>query len=590
MRINHILRDKIDKSLSSFFLEKLYYSIEFNNNLAFGDLYSNVALIYFAKLKDKFRTPRELAQKLAEELQKDEKINQTFSQIKVEGPGFINFWLAPVIVTGFVKKINKDIDSLPKNDNPPSSVSGMTLKRQKIMVEFAHPNTHKQFHLGHLRTLLIGGSLSKLFEETGSQVFRANYQGDIGPHVAKAVYGVIKLLEKRNLKLNDFEKKSVWEKAKFLQEAYIYGNQEYVKNKDEIDELNTKLYQRNPDTLETYNTTREWSLKYFDEIYMIFGVSYDKLFFESETAQCGKEIVLENVGKVFENDNGTIIFPGEKYGLHTRVFVTRDSNPTYEGKDMCLAQKQYEAFPFDLNIHVVAAEQKEYFKVIFKALELIDPKFKNREFHLSMGMVDLASGKMSSRTGDIVTINELLSMVKNEIAKLVGEGRIKEDERQNSIDKITKAAIVYAFLKINPTLNFTFDISKSISLDGDSGPYLLYTYARIKSVINKSKIQIKNKKEKNDLEILAKEDLELARRLCRFHDVVVQSVNAYSPNILANYLYDLAREFNSYYQEVSILKAENQDLISARLDLISAVSKVLKEGLRLLNIEVVERM
>ncbi|RJP47555.1 MAG: arginine--tRNA ligase [Armatimonadetes bacterium] len=636
MDIKELLKQKIDLVLKEIGVEG-EYSVGFTDDKSHGDLTSNAALALWPKFKIqnskfKIKESRELAQFTVDKLKVDASLEQVFLEIKVEGPGFINFWLSPKILADYIERINADIDSIFMK------VEAL----RKIMVEYAHPNPLKQFHLGHLRTLLVGESLARLNGVVGNEVFRANYEGDIGPHVAKAIYGAIKLLKNYSTKgptlevLGEIDKKNPYEKAEFLQEAYIRGNKDYEKYKEEIDELNKKLYQMvsghggnelgvglelgseskgmpkqvRHDALEsgmtieelkkTYETTRGWSLEYFDEVYKFFGTKFDKLFFESEVSECGKKIVLENVGKVphqteqgaiFENDEGTIIFPGEKYGLHTRVFVTKAGYPTYEGKDMCLAQKQFETFPFDLNIHVVGAEQKEYFKVILKALELIDPRFSGREYHLPIGMVGLTTGKMSSRTGDIISIEDLLGMVKEEVGKLVTEGRIEEDEREETIDKITRAAIAYSYLKVNPTVGFIFDLKKSISLEGDSGPYLLYSYARIRSILRKSKRKAQSAKlEEENFEILIDYDWDLVREMVGFSDVVSEAVGRMAPNLLADWLYDLAREFNNYYQKVAILKGDNEELIESRLVLISSVAKVLKKGLELLDIETVERM
>ncbi|MCL4354673.1 arginine--tRNA ligase [Patescibacteria group bacterium] len=579
------LKEKIEKVLSPAIreglggdlgLEKIDFQVSFTTNPAFGDLTANTALVAFPKLKDKFKSPRELAEKIAEEIKKDKDFEANFSQVKVEGPGFINFWFSKNALTEFANQVLQD----PKKIIEPSK------EKKKIMVEFGHPNTHKQMHLGHLRTLLIGESLARIFSATGNEVFRANYQGDIGPHVAKAIYGVQKLLKEKNLTLSDIAQKPVLERGKFLQNAYIIGNRDYEEHKNEIDEINNKLYKKDPEIWEVYQITRTWSLEYFNEFYKIFSVKYDKLFFESEVAECGKQIVLENVGKVFEKDESTIVFPGEKYGLHNRVFVTRDGNPTYEGKEMCLAQKQFETFPFDLAIHVVASEQKGYFQVVFKALELIDPKFKNRELHLSMGMVNLSTGKMSSRTGEIVTVDGLIEMVRKAVTKLVSEGRLAEGEKSETIEKITRAAVAYAYLRVTPTQNLVFDISKSISLDGDSGPYLLYTYVRTQSVLRKAEgasyqFQIPSFQ-------LNKEEEELLRFLTQFPETVERAKESLSPNIIANYLFELAQKFNLFYEKHKILQDEKTK--GFRLALTASVGKILKSGLDLLCITAPERM
>src|SRR5690606_16182807 len=209
------------------------------------------------------------------------------------------------------------------------------------------------------------------------------------------------------------------EKAHLLGEGYVKGNQEYEAHKAEIDQLNNQLYQQHPEVMPVYQRTRQWSLDYYDSLYARFGTTFDKLYFESQIAERGKQIVLENVGTIFEESEGAIIFNGEKHGLHTRVFITAAGNPTYEAKEMGLAPTQYEDFAFDRNIHVVANEQAGYFQVVIKALQLLDwEKFKG-EYHLSMGMVDLVGQKMSSRTGVIITVDALLDEIKNALKPLI---------------------------------------------------------------------------------------------------------------------------------------------------------------------------
>lgn len=467
--------------------------------------------------------------------------------------GFINFTLSK-------EELIKGMDAEGKNDS---------LAGKKIMVEFAHPNTHKELHIGHMRTLITGEALSRIFESCGAKVFRANYQGDVGPHVAKVIWGI------KNLDLEKSEKLSLSEKAHLLGQSYIEGNKNYEENKAEIDALNTKLYQKDPTVMDIYNRTRKWSLDYYDSFYTRFYTKFDKLYFESKMANPGKKIVLENIGRVFEESDEAVVFSGEKYGLHTRVFVTKDGNPTYEGKDMALAPAQFADFPFDKCIHVVANEQAGYFQVIIKALELIDPKFVGREYHLSMGMVNLIGRKISSRTGDIITVDGLIDDVKNLL--------VKNDDPE-STEAIAIGAIKYSVLKTGPTQNAAFDLEKSVSLDGDSGPYIQYTYARARSVLRKSSVKGHSSLVTNDKSQMTAEELALLRWMYRFPEVVEAAAKTYSPNLICSYLFELAKRFNNFYNNCPILENE------FRLNLTEATSKILKNGLNLLGILALEKM
>lgn len=526
--------------------------------LSKGDYTTNVAMILASKLG---QSPRELAEKIASSMENAGYLRK----VEVAGPGFLNFW------------IKEDLLFSPS----PLPVS---LRDKKMLVEYAHPNTHKEMHIGHLRTLITGEALARLFHAQGAEVFRANYQGDIGPHVAKALFGIQKLLKEQSLTLEGVGQWDNIKKAEFLGNAYALGSSEYEEHKDDIDALNNKLYTKDPSIWPLYETTRRWSLDYYEEFYKRFYTKFDRLFFESEMVESGKRIVEENVGKVFREENGAIIFPGEEYGLHTRVFVTQAGNPTYEGKEMGNGFAEQKAFNFDEKIHVVGSEQAGYFQVVFKALELIDSeKFKDKQRHISMGMVTFTDRKMSSRTGDILRVDWLIDQVKERIRGFAHEGRISAEDIDEVVEMVAIGAIKYSVLKVGTGQNVAFDIEKSVSLEGDSGPYLQYTYARTQSVLAKGKHESTGN---FNLE-LAKEESDLLRLAYRFPEVTEDAAKNYSPNILAEYLFDLARSYNLFYQKHKIIGSEKEDL---RLYLTEIAGKILKSGLDLLGIKAPERM
>ncbi|MBI4079123.1 MAG: arginine--tRNA ligase [Candidatus Levybacteria bacterium] len=550
-----------------------------------GDYSSNIAMAIFGNkelgIRNKgFKSPLELGQKIASIFNSQVSTLNFLDRAEAITPGFINFWLSEQQLIDTLRNVLTEKDGYGKSDS---------LKGERIMVEYAHPNTHKEMHIGHMRTLITGEALARIFSYGRAHVFRANYQGDIGPHVAKAIFGVQKLLSDRGVTLEDISKKSNREKARFLGEAYVIGNKEYDAHKSKIDGLNAKLYSKVADIEEIYKTTRQWSLDYFDDLYKKFDTTFDRLFFESEVSDCGKAIVLKNVGKVFEESEGAVIFPGKKYGLHNRVFVTAAGYPTYEGKDICLGFEQYKAFPFDRNIHVVASEQTGYFRVVLKALELLDPeKFKGKEHHLSMGMVHLVGRKMSSRTGEVLTVDWLVDTVKSSVAKLMEEGRIKTQEREAVTHAIAIGAIKYSVLRVGTGQDVAFDIDKSVSLDGDSGPYVQYTFARTQSVLAKIKVQSSKIKTINqNVNILENEELQLLRLLTKFPEVVQEAAKSFSPSLLCIYLFDLSQAFNLFYQKHPILESANSGF---RVALTAAVGQTIKNSLNLLGIKAPERM
>ncbi|MCL4386775.1 arginine--tRNA ligase [Patescibacteria group bacterium] len=554
----------------------LVLEINSSSNPLYGDYTTNIAMVIFSSSKFKVQSSKfGNARELAEEIVTKFKSQNSKVKGEVAGPGFINFWLSnELLITQLDKVLNKREEIVLET----------SLKNKKIMVEFAQPNTHKEFHIGHLRNIVIGESISRLLEFLKAKVFRANFQGDIGLHVAKAIYGIMNYeLRIKNKKLEEIP---LEERIKVLGEAYAEGSKAYEedeKAKEKILEINKSLYLKEDKYQEIYKKTRQWSLDYFDKIYQRLYTRFDRLFFESEVYEKGKETVEKNMGKVFKKDfkdQGAVIFDGEPYGFHKRVFITKEGNPTYEGKDMGLASLEYSTFPFDLNVHVVAQEQAGYFQVIFKALELIDEKFKNKEKHLSYGMVELKEGKMSSRKGNVLTANWLLDEAKNRIKKEFPE----MDEE--TAEKVAVGAVKYSMLKFSSASNISFSFEESINLEGNSGPYLQYTYARTRSVLARImnyELRIKNFEGIK----LEGEEENLLRVLAKFDETVVEAGENYAPNVLAAYLYDLAKHFNLFYQKCPILKGDSVDF---RVALTKTTGEVLKQGLNLLGIESPEKM
>jgi arginyl-tRNA synthetase len=501
---------------------------------------------------------------------------------KAIGP-FINFTFNKARLAGSV------LEEIEKNGTD-YGLNGLG-RGERIMVEFAHPNTHKAFHIGHLRNILTGQSIAKILEANGHEVVRANYQGDIGLHIAKCLWGVGQLKKEYGLA----KKKSLKGKAEFLGQAYAFGSKNYEESetaKKEISELNKKIYVQDKGVKELYEITRKWSLDYFNSIYKRLNIKFDRLYFESEVFKSGKRIVLDNLAKgVFKESAGAVIFAGEPYGLHTRVFINSEGNPTYEAKDMALAELQFKEFNPEKIVHVVGPEQAEYFKVIIKALELIMPKSRGREAHCRYGWVRLKEGKMSSRLGNVILGEWLLDQAKNEILKIMKGKRGLKNKNQVA-EKVSLAAVKYSFLKSGVDTDIAFSLEESVSFSGMSGPYLQYTYARIQSIIRKSKVKSQKSKVQFKTQSLKLEEVKefgLVNMLARYPEMVELAGRNYDPSEIAKYLFELAQEFNDYYHSVPVLKAKIE-VKQARLALVNAVAQVIKNGLALLGIGVVEEM
>lgn len=542
-------------------LEKILgFEIELTGNPDFGDYTANIAL---TKAKEEGKTPRDLAGEMVIGLKNNKQLEKWVEKIDIAGPGFINFWLKTDVLISNLIRIDKEKEKYGTSNS---------LKGKKIMFEFAHPNTHKAFHIGHLRNIITGESLSRLHEAVGVKVIRANYQGDIGLHIAKALYGI---------EISGFDDpKGVKERAEYLGKVYAKGATVFEESddaKERVGEINKKIYDKSDSEInKLYDETRKWSLDYFDSIYKRVHTKFDRLYFESECAESGKNIALDALKrKILEESEGAIIFPGSKYGLHDRVFISAKGVPTYEAKDFGLVKKQIAEFDPDKIIHVLGPEQLGYTSVIFKAQELTLPETKGKQLHLPYGWVKLKEGKMSSRTGNVVLGEKILDDAKTAIQE-----EYKTEEK--IAEQIAVAAVKYSFLKTNLNQDIAFDLKESISLEGNSGPYLQYTVARCNSVLSKAPSSSQSMPE-----VMTYQELAVLRLLMRFGEVVEASAVGYSPNTLCNYLYDLAQKYNAFYNADKIIGSSNEDF---RLALTAGTSHVLKNGLKLLGIQAPERM
>ncbi|MFH1292351.1 MAG: arginine--tRNA ligase [bacterium] len=524
-------------------------------------------LACFDLAKEQKKNPVEVAKELAEKI----KTGDLIEKVQTAGP-YLNFYLNAQKIAELVL-LEKDLLKLDLGKN------------KKVIVEFAHPNTHKAFHIGHLRTLITGETLSRILKEVGFEVIRANYQGDVGMQIAKCLWG----LDQSKDEYEDVKDKDIKTKVEFLGKVYAVGAQAFEKDQAiqrQIVTINEKIYNQDLDIKEVYKTTRQWSLDYFDHIYQRLDASFDRFYFESEVFVRGKEIVQEYLEKdVFKiGDEGAIIFPGEKYDLHNRVFINQRGFPTYEAKDLALAELQFSEHNPEKIIHVVGREQLGYFQVVFKALESTLPASKDKEYHLIYGWVSLKGGKMSSRTGKVILGEWLMDEVEKKVAGIMKDSKLEDSDEV--IKKVSVSAIKYAFLKIGVKNDIKFDLQESVSLSGDSGPYLLYIVARIRSILGKSEITEQKLIIPPEISLI---EQQLLLKLSDFSKAVRESAVEYDPSKIAKYLFDLAQDFNSFYNQCPVLKAE-EGLRVFRLQLIKMIEQVMNKGLDLLGIETVAKM
>ncbi|MBU1016985.1 arginine--tRNA ligase, partial [Patescibacteria group bacterium] len=467
----HIIKKSIEDAVIKLKIKPVDFVVEHPENEDFGDYSTNIAMVLSKKLK---KSPMVIA----EEITKNIKIESPISKIQVEKPGFINFWLEKTSLLSVLERIQNEKELFGK---------GNILKHKKIMVEYTDPNPFKEFHIGHLMSNTIGESLSRILYFNGGVVKRACYQGDVGAHTAKALWGLKKILAQNGKEIENLSRKPLREKIEILGKGYAYGAEKYLEDnvaKEEIDELNKAIYKKSDkDIMHLYNLGRKWSLDYFETIYKKLGTKFDYYFFERAVGEKGLLLVKDYLKKgVFEESAGAIIFKGEKYGLHTRVFVNKSGLPTYEAKDLGLPILKNEAFKYDLSIVVTGNEIADYFKVVLKALSIINPNLEKKTKHIPHGMLRLKEEKMSSRTGKVVTAEGLINRVEENIKIKVPDIETKE------LTPIVIGAIKYSMLRQGPGKDIIFDFKTSLSFEGDSGPYLQYTYARCNSILRNEKL------------------------------------------------------------------------------------------------------
>lgn len=560
-----------------------------------GDYYTNVAMQAYQTLPGNIpgtrlhslavkggRNAFEFAQNLVAKLKTLKTLQDVVEDIKVAGPGFINFYLKKEFFLAEMEQASEG--GYGHNDS---------LKGQKTYVEFTDPNPFKEFHIGHLMSNTIGESLARILEANGATVKRANYQGDVGLHVAKSIWGWQKMMERDGKKLPDFEGDSLKVRVEYLGAAYAYGATMYEEDetvKSEIQALNKEIYDGLAQSfgslpkgvMEMYQTGRAWSLEYFETIYQRLGTKFDEYFFESEAGPVGLKVVEEGLekGVLTKGEGGAVVFKGEEHGLHTRVFRNQLGLPTYEAKDLGLAKTKWERWQYDRSYIITANEIDEYFKVLLKTLSLLYPDLAKRTTHLSHGMMKLTSGKMSSRTGKVITGEGLLNELKDEVLKKMGEREIENKEKV--ADLVAVAALKYTVLKQAIGGDITYEPEKITNLEGDTGPYLQYTYARAVSVLKKAR-QGKAETELDDQE-LSELELKLLKWIYRFEEVVEEAGRKYTPHMVSAYVYELAQRFNAFYNQEQIVGNE------FRVKLTQSVSQTLKSGLNLLGINAPEVM
>jgi arginyl-tRNA synthetase len=525
-----------------------------------GDFATNVAM---RLAKPLHRNPRDLAQEIVEKL----KDNLMFSSVGVAGPGFINITLANSYLITSLK------------ERPSKSMSGL-----KIVVEYSDPNPFKPLHAGHLYTTIVGDVIARLIEVAGAEIVRINYGGDVGLHVARSMWAIIKNLGgEYPEKLNNITQENI---ASWMGERYVEGNNAYlddVQAKLEIVTVNKRIYELHQQNdhespfSQIYWKLRDASYNFFTSLYDQLEVHpFDRFIPESEVTKLGVDTVQEQLKKgTFEQSDGAIVFNGEKFGLFTNVFINSEGLPTYSAKDVGLSLTKWKDYNFDESIIITANEQSQYMAVVIKAIEQFAPEPAQRTKHLTHGIVKLQGGaKMSSRKGNILLAQEIIDAAK-EAGKLSGNA---------NKESVVLAAIKYALLKNRIGGDIIYDPNESISMEGNSGPYLQYAHARAKSILRKSEIKNPGIEADSTLDVHEK---SLARKISEYPEIIEKAVLELSPHVICSYLYDLAQTFNRFYENSKVIGDDKEEL---RIGLVDKYTNILNDGLTLLGIEAPDSM
>ncbi|MFA6520194.1 MAG: arginine--tRNA ligase [Candidatus Paceibacterota bacterium] len=567
------IKNLIKDALQNLTIEVSDIVLEHPEDLKHGDYSTNVAL---AIAKNIGENPKTLAEKIAKELERLN-VDNNIEKVEVAGSGFINFYLSRKFFSRNIEEILNQGNSVGKNE---------IFSGKKIMVEYTDPNPFKPVHIGHIMTNAIGESIARILEHSGAEISRANYQGDIGLHVAKAIYGLLK-----DTKLQD-KSGSHNLQATNIGAAYVLGAEAYENDenaKKEIEEINKKIYARDDKKInEIYDWGFKATMEAFEDLYKILGTKFDYYFLESAMADIGRDVVNANTGEIFEESDGALVFKAEKHNpkLHTRVFITSKGLPTYEAKELGLALEKFKTEPnMDLSIVITANEQADYMRVVAKALSLIHPEYENKMLHITHGMMRLASGKMSSRKGNVVTGEALLRDTIELVSERLKDREWNEEEKNKVAEVVGVAALKYSILKQSTGGDIIYDFDKSISFEGDSGPYLAYSHARANSILEKAQ-------KENILpsfEVLPDETFEIEKLLYKFSEVVLRSASEYEPHYVANYLIEIARAFNSFYGN-NVIVNKDDPASAYKVALTYAFTFIIKNGLHLLGITAPTKM
>ena len=572
-----------------------------------SDFEGNLTLVTFPLLKTSHKKPEDTAQDLGEYLKKNCKAVADFNVVK----GFLNLVIAQAAWTGLLNDINADEKFGEKR---------VTDESPLVMIEYSSPNTNKPLHLGHVRNNLLGWSLAQIMEANGNKVVKTNIVNDRGIHICKSMLAWLKwgngitpeqAGKKGDHLIGDFYvlfDKHYKEECKQLQEQYEKEGMTADEAKEkaeheaplikEAHDMLVKWEANDPEIRALWEKMNNWVYAGFNETYKALGVGFDKIYYESNTYLVGKKKVEEGLAKglFIRKEDNSVWADLTDEGLDQKLLLRKDGTSVYMTQDIGTAEMRFNDYPIDKMIYVVGNEQNYHFQVLSILLDRLGFKWGKDLVHFSYGMVELPNGKMKSREGTVVDADDLVaSMIEN--AKSLSEDKVNKlegitEEEKNEIARIVgMGALKYFILKVDARKNMLFNPEESIDFNGNTGPFIQYTYARIRSILRKAEAQnITLPASLNDDAPLNEKEIALIQKLNDFGAAVAQAGIDYSPSGIANYCYELTKEFNQFYHDYSILNADTEAEKITRLVIAKNVAKVIKNGMALLGIEVPERM
>lgn len=600
------LEEDLKKVLENLRFKTTDIVLSIPKNPDFGDYTLNIALqLANQKLDNGKHSSIEIAKKIVSHLGDLNYLEKT----EVAGAGFINFFIRPQVLLESLHKVC-DYSTLV---NPDVELEVGEKKKivKKIVIEHTSPNTNKPLHVGHLRNNILSMSVIKLLETLGNDVQPTEIINDRGIHIAKSMWGyLMKYIDKGETWVEKldycFKKPNSWptpisENKRgdyFNGDCYVYAEQQ-LSSKPDLSKEHQEILQawenKNEKVLKLWETMNSWFYESSEITYNKIGSLPSDRWYESQVYEVGKEIVLEGLKKgIFKKgDNGEIYADLSQFNLPDKVLLRGDGTAIYITQDIALTKLRMDKYKADRYMWVVGGDQELHFKQLFAILELLGEK-GDKFFHLAYGMIFLPSGQMSSREGNVVLADDLIEEVKNRIKEIMNSNKeLSAEEKEQVIESVGMGAIKFSMLKFSPQTDITFDIDKSVALEGDSGPYVQYTYARAKSVLRNAQYDYDVDLPHSDSHPqtvsgdLEKEERLLLQKVEHFETIISEAAENLHPNILASFLLELASLFNLFYQKHPIIKGDKPEL---RLAITCAVAIILKQGLYLLGIEAPERM